>query len=54
MTRSYCLAQGISQYPVINHQGKNMKKDECVCITESLCYVAEINTTLQIINTSKK
>ena len=34
------------QYPVINHNGKNMKKN--VCITESLCYGAEINTTLQI------
>ena len=37
------------QYPVINHNGKEYKK-ECICvyifITESLCYIAEINTTL--------
>ena len=33
------------QYPVINHNGKEYKK-ECVyiCITESLCCTAEINT----------
>ena len=34
------------QYPVINHNGKEYKK-ECICvyifITESLCYIAEIN-----------
>ena len=35
------------QYPVINHNGKEYKK-ECayICITESLCCTAEINTTL--------
>ena len=40
-TRNY------SQYPVINHNGKEYKK-ECVYmfITESFCYIAEINTTL--------
>ena len=32
------------QYPVINHNEKNMKKN--VCITESLHYRVEINTTL--------
>ena len=30
------------QYPVINHNRKNMKKNICVCITESLCCAAEI------------
>ena len=29
------------QHPVINHNGK-----EYMCITESLCYIVEINTTL--------
>ena len=37
------------QYPVINHNGKEYEK-ECVyinlCLTESLCCIAEINTTL--------
>ena len=41
------------QYPMINHNGKEYKK-ECIyiyiyiyiCITESLFYTAEINTTL--------
>ena len=34
------------QYLMINHSGKEYKK-ECtyICITESLCYIAEINTT---------
>ena len=31
------------QYPVINQNGE---KQQHVCITESLCYSAEINTTL--------
>ena len=31
------------KYPVINHTGKEYEK---VCITESLCCTAEINTTL--------
>ena len=35
------------QYPVINHIGKEYEK-EYVCITESLCSTAVINTTLQI------
>ena len=36
-----------SQYPVINHNGKEYEK-ECVyiCVTESLCCTAESNTTL--------
>ena len=34
------------QCPVINHDGKNMKKNANICITESLCWIAEINTTL--------
>ena len=33
------------QYPMINHNGKEYEK-EYICITESLCYTAEINTTL--------
>ena len=35
------------QYPVINHNGKEYEK-ECIyiCITESLCCTAVINTTL--------
>ena len=37
------------QYPVINHNGKEYEID-CIyiCITESLCCTAEINTTLSI------
>ena len=42
------------KYPVINHNGKEYEKEYiyicniyiCVCITESLCSAAEINTTL--------
>ena len=33
------------QYPVINHNGKEYEK-VYICITESLCCTAEINTTL--------
>ena len=36
-------------YPVINHNGKEYKKKRMyiyICITESLCYTAEVNTTL--------
>ena len=37
------------QYPVINHNRKEYEKEYvCVCITESLCCTAEINTTLLI------
>ena len=35
------------QYPMINHNGKEyFKKNVYICITESLCCTAEINTTL--------
>ena len=35
------------QYPVINHNGKEYKKKNVyICVTESLCCTAEINTTL--------
>ena len=35
------------QYPVINHNGKEYEKESVyICITESLCYTAVINTTL--------
>ena len=30
-----------TEYPMINHNGKNMKKK-----SESLCYIVEINVTL--------
>ena len=34
------------QYPMINHNGKEyLKKNVHICITESLCCTAEINTT---------
>ena len=32
------------QYPVINHNGKNMKKNVYTCLTETLCCTIEINT----------
>ena len=43
-------------YPVINHMKKNMKKNIYfhMCITESHCYAAELNTTLKISHTSIK
>ena len=34
------------QYLVLNHNGKEHKKRMYTCITESVCYTAEINTTL--------
>ena len=34
-----------TQYPVINHNGKEYEK-EYIYITDSLCCTAEINTTL--------
>ena len=39
-TRSYI------QYPVVNHNREEYKKNMYICVTESLCYIAEINTTL--------
>ena len=41
------------QYPVRNHNGKEYDK-EYLCITESLCCIAEIHTTLSINYTSIK
>ena len=34
------------QYPVINHNGKEYKKNVYICMTESLCCTADSNTTL--------
>ena len=34
------------QCPVINHNRKEYRKKVCICITESLCYTAEISTKL--------
>ena len=34
------------QYPVINHNGKECLKNVYICLTESFCCTAEINTTL--------
>ena len=42
------------QHRGINHNGKEYKKNVHICITESLCCTAEINTTLYIKYTSKK
>ena len=36
------------QYSMIIHNGKGYLKRMYICITESLCCTAEINTTLQI------
>ena len=47
----YCTGNYI-QYPEINHNGKEYKKNVHICITESLCCTAEINTTLLINYTS--
>ena len=38
--------ENYTQYPMTNHDGKNMKKNVYVCISESLCCKAEIHTTL--------
>ena len=35
-----------TEYPVINHNGKEYKKRMSLCITESLCCTAEIGTAL--------
>ena len=34
------------QYPMANHMEKNITKNVYICMTGSLCYTAEINTTL--------
>ena len=34
------------QYPVINRDGKEYEQNVCMCLTESLCCTAEMNTTL--------
>ena len=34
------------QCPMINYSGKNMKSNVYICITESLCCIAETNKTL--------
>ena len=33
------------QYPGINFNGKEYKKNVYICVNESFCYTAEINTT---------
>ena len=42
------------QYPATNYNGKEYKKNACMYITESLCCVAEIGTTVSIKQTSIK
>ena len=44
------------KYPVINHMRKNKKSIIyfCMCITESHCCAADLNTTLKISHTSIK
>ena len=39
-----------TQHAVMAYTGKESKKrvDICICITDSLCYTAETNTTLQL------
>ena len=34
------------QYSVINYNGKDIKKNIYICMTESLCCTAEVNATL--------
>ena len=38
----------------VNHNGKDTKKNACLCITESLRCIPETNTILQINYTSMK
>ena len=39
--------ENYTEYLMINHNGKEYKKKNVyICITESLCCIAEINTTL--------
>ena len=42
------------KYPIINHNGKNFKKNVYICITESLCYIAENNIVNQLYFNKKK
>ena len=49
----YSMGNSI-QYPMINHNGKEYLKSECMFITESLCSTAEMNTALSINYTSIK
>ena len=42
------------KYPAINHNGKNLKKNVYICITESLCCIAEINIVNQLYFSKKK
>lgn len=42
------------QRPGVGHNGNKRKKDVYMCVTESLCCTAEINTTLKINYTSIK
>ena len=44
--------ESYSQYPMINHIGKECEKNVYMCVTESLCCAVEINTTLSINYTS--
>ena len=41
-----CSTGNYTQYSVIDHNGKEYEKHVYVWITESLCYTADINTTL--------
>ena len=43
-----CSLENYIHCPVTNRNGKDYEKECIVCITESLCYIAEINTTLKI------
>ena len=40
------ITENYIQYPVTNHNRKEYEKRIYICITESLCCTAEINTTL--------
>ena len=42
------------QYPVTNYNGKEYKQNVCMYITESLCWEAEVGTTLSVKQTSIK
>ena len=59
MINNKVLLQSIRKYikyPVINHMKNNKKKNMyfCMCITESHCCAADLNTTLKISHTSIK